>query len=97
MVELGFHLGCEKSKGRKMMTIADGLKDCSSTAGVAGEPRILVSSVDSSDGDEDGFFFLLHGLPLSPDLRHHHNKCPCNTGEQGNGVTMAGATARQRR
>ena len=63
------------------MTIADGLKECSSTAGVAGEPRILAGSMDSSDGDEDGFFLLLRGLPLSPDLRHHHHKRPCDIGE----------------
>ena len=41
MVELGFHLGCEKSKGRRMMTITDGLKDYSSAVGIAREPRIL--------------------------------------------------------
>ena len=63
MVELGFHLRCEKSKGRQTMTIADGLKDCSFATGAAGEPRILADGVDSSNGDEDGFFFLLHGLP----------------------------------
>ena len=95
MVELGFRLRCQKSKERKMMTIADGLKDYSSTIGVAGEPRILVDGVDSSDGDEDGFFFLLHGLPLSPDLRHHHHKCPCDTGEQGDGAAVARAMAQQ--
>ena len=42
MVEFGFHLGCEKSKGRRTMMIVDGLKDCSSIAGIAGEPRIMV-------------------------------------------------------
>ena len=63
MVEFGFHLGCEKSKGRRTMTIADGLKDFSSAVGVAKEPRILANGLDSSDGDKDGFFFLLHGLP----------------------------------
>jgi len=42
MVELGFHLGCEKLKGRRTMMIADGLKDYSSTADIAREPRILV-------------------------------------------------------
>ena len=62
MVELGFHLGCEKSKGRRMMMIVDSLKDCSSAAGAAEEPRILAGGVDSSDGDKDDFF-LLHGLP----------------------------------
>ena len=41
MVELGFHLGCEKSKGRRTMMIIDSLKGCSSAVGVAGEPRIL--------------------------------------------------------
>ena len=78
------------------MMIADNLKVCSSATGAAGEPRILADGVDSSDGDEDGFFFLLRGLPLSPNLRHHHHKCPCDTGEQGNEVATAGATARQR-
>ena len=77
--------------------ITDGLKDCSSAAGAAGEPRILADGMDSSDGDKDGFFFLLRGLPLSLDLWQHHHKCPCDTGEQGNGATVAGATARQRR
>ena len=48
--------------------IADGLKDCSSATGATGEPRILASGVDSSNGDEDGFFFLLCGLPLSHGL-----------------------------
>ena len=68
MVELGFHLVCEKSKGWRTMMIADGLKDCSSATGATGEPRILASGVDSSNGDEDGFFFLLSGLPLSHGL-----------------------------
>ena len=63
MVEFGFHLGCEKSKGRRTMMIADGLKDNSSTASVAEEPRILADGMDSSDGDEDNFFLLLCGLP----------------------------------
>ena len=63
MVELGFHLGCEKSKGRRTMMITDGLKDCSSAASVAEEPRILADGMDSSDGDEDNFFLLLCGLP----------------------------------
>ena len=63
MVELGFHLGFDKSKGRRTITIAYGLKDCSSAAGAAEEPRILAGGVDSLDGDEDDFFFLLHGLP----------------------------------
>jgi len=64
MVELGFHLVCEKSKGRRTMMITDGLKDCSSTTGVAREPRILA--------DDNCSFFLLHGLPLSLGLGHHH-------------------------
>ena len=41
MVELGFHLGCEKSKGRRMMMIVDGLKGCSSVVGIVGELMIL--------------------------------------------------------
>jgi hypothetical protein len=67
MMRIGFHLGCEKTEGRRTMAVADGLKDCSLATGAVGEPRSWLAIVISPYGG-DGGFFLLHGLPLSPEL-----------------------------
>jgi hypothetical protein len=40
MVEIGFHLGCEKLEKRRLAAVTDGLKDYPSAAVANKEPRI---------------------------------------------------------
>jgi hypothetical protein len=68
MMRIGFHLGCEKTEGRRTMAVTNGLKDCSLATGAAGEPRSWPAAVISPDGDDGGFFFLICGLPMCPEL-----------------------------
>ena len=77
---------------KEIVVVDDGIKEHPPAMSAAGESRIW-SIVNESSGRRLEQL-LLYGLPLSPDLRHHHHKHPCNIGEQGDGVAAAGATAR---